>query len=87
MSLSLCIHVFQDPVKVSSSESITGLQSRTGQVLRQLYDEAVHNIPKTSHTGDPPGTKRPRAPKAPGKPSADITINFFCCSLYYALSI
>ena len=49
------------------SESMTWLQYRAGQVLRQLYDEVVHHQPKTSHTGDPPGTKRLRPPKGPGK--------------------
>ncbi|KAL0054710.1 hypothetical protein WJX82_001301 [Trebouxia sp. C0006] len=39
------------------------LQSRSGMMLRQMYEEVVHNKPKTSHVGDPLGGKRPNATK------------------------
>lgn len=66
----------QDFVKSAVSERIHYLQSRTGQVLRALYDEAVYNVPKKSRTGNSPGNARPRAPKAPGMPP----IYFFFCT-------
>ena len=41
-------------------------------MLRQMYEEVVHNKPKTSHVGDPLGGKRPNATKP--KPGMSI-----CC--------
>ena len=53
-------------VLVTRLESMALLQCRTGQVLRQMYDEVVHTIPRTTHVGAPPGTReRPRALKPP----------------------
>ena len=40
-------------------------------MLRQMYEEVVHNKPKTSHVGDPLGGKRPNATKP--KPGMSIS--------------
>jgi len=50
-------------------------------MLRQMYEEVVHNKPKTSHVGDPLGGKRPNATKP--KPGMSIchtqTVVLFAC--------
>ena len=57
------------------------MQSRSGMMLRQMYEEVVHNKPKTSHVGDPLGGKRPNATKP--KPGMSVchtqTGVFFAC--------
>ena len=61
------------------------MQSRSGMMLRQMYEEVVHNKPKTSHVGDPLGGKRPNATKPkPGMSSCHTDIAVVCACMHDA---
>ena len=49
-------------------------------MLRQMFEEVVHNKPKTSHVGDPLGGKRPNAQKPKPGMSTCHTVFLSACS-------
>ena len=55
--------IFGEAISVYSNCRGVQMQDRGGMVLRQMFEEVVHNKPKTSHVGDPLGGKRPNAQK------------------------